>query len=99
MVCFHHAITDPGSHAVESFLTRYESEVKGALSGFDRIRFRGTLRWLANVNGLGAWLHHAGVLLKQFKDDALGLTDTIREATRRLAEAADRPLQYVPSST
>jgi hypothetical protein len=84
---------------MQSFLTRHQSEIKGTLSGFDRVRFRGTLRWLANVSGLGAWLFHAGILLKQFKDYAMGLTNTIRDSTRRIAEAAERPLQYVASST
>ena len=37
---------------MQSFLARHESQVKGVLSGFDRVRFRGTLRWLANVRGL-----------------------------------------------
>jgi hypothetical protein len=39
-------------------LTRHAAEVKGVLSGFDRVRFRGTLRWLASVRGLGTFLHH-----------------------------------------
>ena len=36
------------SHAMPSFLTRHELNVKGVLSGFDRVRLRGTLRQLAN---------------------------------------------------
>ena len=30
---------------MQTFLTRHRDEIKGVLSGFDRIRFRGTLRW------------------------------------------------------
>lgn len=41
---------------MNTFLTRHESEVKAALSGFDRVRFRGTLRWLANLAGMEVWL-------------------------------------------
>jgi len=51
---------------MDSFVTRHASEVKGTLSGFDRVRFRGTLRWLANLNGMGTWLSHTSVLLKDF---------------------------------
>jgi hypothetical protein len=35
----------PRSDAMQTFLTRHRDEIKGVLSGFDRIRFRGTLRW------------------------------------------------------
>jgi hypothetical protein len=84
---------------MQSFLTRHASEVKGTLSGFDRVRFRGTLRWLANVRGMGAWLHRANVLLKDFKDYAMGLTERIKQATHDLAERAGRPVVYLPSSS
>lgn len=83
---------------MKSFITRHRSRVKGILSGFDRVRFRGTLRWLANVRGLGAFLWKSKVLLKDFKDYAIGLTDTVRRATQRLAERAGRPVCYVASS-
>jgi hypothetical protein len=81
-----------------SFMTRHQDQIKGVLNGFDRLRFRGTLRFLANVRGLTAYLWQAQVLLKDFRDFALGLTDTLRAATERLAEAAGRPLLYLPSS-
>ncbi len=43
------------------------------------VRFRGTLRWLANTRRMGDWLHRAGVLLKDLREYAMGLTDTIRQ--------------------
>lgn len=84
---------------MESFLTRHASEVKGTLSGFDRVRFRGTLRWLANLRGMGVWLSHANVLLKDFGNYAMGLTDRIKQATQELAENAGRPVRYLTSSS
>jgi hypothetical protein len=84
---------------MKSFLARQESEVKGVLSGFDRVRFRGTLRWLANTQGMCAWLHRANVLLKDFRGYAMGLTDTIKQATQRLAERQARPVEYLASSS
>lgn len=79
------------------FLTRHASSVKGTLSGFDRVRFRGTLRWIANPRGMGAWLHEAKVLLKDFKGYAMGLTERIRQAGEELARKAGRPLVYLAS--
>ena len=84
---------------MQSFLTRYAAQVKGVLSGFDRVRFRGTLRWLANTKGMGTWLHRANVLLKEFKGYAMGLTDTIKQSTQQLAEQEGRPVEYLTSSS
>lgn len=84
---------------MNSFVARHASAVKGTLSGFDRVRFRGTLRWLANLRGMGAWLSRADVLLKDFRDYAMGLTDQIKQATKDLAEKAGRPECYLASSS
>ena len=84
---------------MQLFLTRHASEVKGTLSGFDRVRFRGTLRWLASVDGLGTFLHRQGVLLKEFKVYAQGLTERIKRSAQQLAARAQRPLQYLYSSS
>jgi hypothetical protein len=83
-----------GSPAMQSVLARQGSVVKTTLSGFDRVRFRGTLRWLANVKRMATWLHRANALLKDFRGYALELTDTIRQATQQLAETENRPVEY-----
>jgi hypothetical protein len=84
---------------MRSFLSRHQPEVKGVLSGFDRLRFRGTLLLVANLEGLACWLRYRKVLLKSFRDYAMGVTDTIKRTTQHLAEQAGRPLQYLASST
>ena len=40
---------------MQSFLARFGSEIKGVLSGVDRVRFRGTIRWLASERGVGTY--------------------------------------------
>ena len=84
---------------MNQFISKHAASVSGTLSGFDRVRFRGTLRWLANLRGMGVWLSHANVLLKDFRIYAMGLTDRIKQATKDLAEKAERPLMYLPSSS
>lgn len=79
-----------------SFLTRHASRVKGVLSGFDRVRFRGTLRWLAHVKGLMGYLSYQSVLLKEFKEHAMSLTESIKQATQQVAS---EPIEYLPSSS
>lgn len=66
-----------------SFLNRFASSIYGVLSGFDRIRFRGTQRLLASTRGLQAFLSHAGVLLKDFKPYVTTITDRIEGKRRR----------------
>ena len=51
---------------MQSFLRVHEADVKGVISGFDRVRVRGTLRFLANVRGLMVFLQSAAILLKDF---------------------------------
>jgi len=36
-------------------LELYKDTVMGAIKGLDRIRFRGTLRWLSTVQGMGTF--------------------------------------------
>jgi hypothetical protein len=83
---------------MRSFLHHHESEIKGVLHGFDRIRFRGTIRWLASLPGMNTFLGTIGVLYKDFTDWGKERTERIRMATIKLAAAADRPNQYLTSS-
>ena len=83
---------------MERFIQRHRSSVTGVLSGFDRIRFRGTLRLIANDRGLGALLAYLGILLKDFKSYAMSLSEQLKAASLAMAEAAGRPVRYLASS-
>src|SRR5947209_12952982 len=85
------------NNAMCQFIQRHAEKVIGMLNGWDRIRLRGTFRWLANVDGMKSYLYAASVLLKDFKPYVLGTTQQIREATDRTAEAAGRPVVYLAS--
>ena len=41
---------------MERFLHRHKDRIAGSISGFDRMRFTGTLRWMAHVDGMGKFL-------------------------------------------
>lgn len=84
---------------MESFVQRHADKVTGVLSGFDRVRFRGTLRWLANVAGMMNFLSHVSVLLKDFSPYVLSITERLRQAAKQTTEAAGRPLRYLESSS
>lgn len=88
-----------GAHAMRLFFARFASEIKGTLSGFDRLRHRGSIRWLSSLRGMGKYLGTTGILLKDFTGWAKGKTDRIQEATEKLADREGRPLIYLPSSS
>src|SRR5205807_2261217 len=66
---------------MNSFLARHDSNVTGMICGWDRVRFRGTLRVLASVSGLSRWLAVIGCLLKDFGDFALDLSERVKLAS------------------
>ena len=83
---------------MHAFVQRHAEKVIGMLNGWDRIRLRGTLLWLSNVQGMSSYLYAAKVKYKEFKEYVLGTTEEVRQATAHTAEAAGRPVVYLPSS-
>jgi hypothetical protein len=82
---------------MHTFLQRFASSIHGALSGFDRVRFRGTQRLLASLRGLARYLSLHQVLLKDFKPFALQATERIKQAVAAQAQELGRPVVYLPS--
>jgi hypothetical protein len=76
----------------------YTKQIQGAIHGLDRIRFRGTLRWLANDYGFKTFLTRAGVLLKDFGDWAQDKTQRIRGSCEEAARALGIETRYLRSS-
>ncbi len=84
---------------MHQFIKRHEKDIHGVLSGLDRIRFRGTIRWFGSVRGVMTFLWELQVRLTQFTTWAKGLTQQIVEASERIAAAAGRPVMFLPSSS
>lgn len=80
------------------FIQRHAANVMGVLSGFDRVRLRGTLRWLSNVRDMYGFLQASSVLLKDFTRYAKGITEQIRQRAAVDAVEAGRPVIYLNSS-
>lgn len=83
---------------MKSFIQKYEPDVMGSLSGFDRLVFRGTLRRLLYPGGMDYCLAFLGVLLKDFAQYVLQVTARLKEASLAAARGAGRPIQYLASS-
>ena len=79
------------------FITKYAERIKGVLSGFDRLVFRGTLRRIAFPEGLGGYLHAEHVLLKEFGDFAHDASEAVKRASLIEADVTGAPVDYLPS--
>ena len=82
---------------MNTFVQRHRDSVIGVLSGFDRVRIRGTLRWLCYPDGLAKHLSKMRVLLKDFKAYAQHFTDRVRQGIEAVAQAGGRPMAYLAS--
>jgi len=83
---------------MRNFFEVYGKMIVGAISGWDRIRFRGTVRWLASTPGIGSYLSVNGILLKDFGKWAEGITKRVRAACAEQAERLGIPTLYLRSS-
>ncbi len=76
-------------------LERYSQKVFGAIRCLDRIRFRGTLRWIASEQGMGIFLTSIGVLLKDSGTWAERKTSGVRKGCEDSAARKGIPFIYL----
>lgn len=76
-------------------LKQYGEKIMGAIKGLDRVRFRGTFRWLANEKGLERFLSMSHVLLKDFGKWAQEKTGLVRASCERRAEELGIKTLYI----
>jgi hypothetical protein len=81
------------------FMDRFGQHVTGFISGFDRLRFRATLRPLFQPGGLEIYLYSCKVLVKDFAKFAKELTHQIRKAAYGHFEQLGVPIRYVADSS
>jgi len=84
--------------AMKQFITKHDRSIVGVLSGWDRIRFRGTFRALAVTRLMMSWLLDRQVMLKHFKPLTLELTAALKASVDEVAAAAGRTVKYLASS-
>src|SRR5947207_14687261 len=91
-------LTSPTNDAPSPFIQRHQADVTGLLHGWDWLSLQGTVRSLYYPSVMEYYLKQVGVLWKDFKTFAVGLTDRIRQAGAALAQEHNRPMIYLPSS-
>jgi hypothetical protein len=84
------------THGVpESFINRFGKKITAILSGLDRVRLRGTLRLLFQAAAMERYLSSCGVLIKEFKSFAEGVTARVKAVAYEAASRAGRPAEYL----
>jgi hypothetical protein len=82
---------------MKSFLKQHAPRILGILSGFDRLRFRGTFRQLATVRGMTMMVNFSRVLWKDFGAFAEQATQRFRAGVEGMAVEAGRAVRYLAS--
>jgi hypothetical protein len=84
---------------VETFLQKFGNKIKGVLTGFDRLVFKGLLRPIMFTAGVEAFLAARGVLNKDYKPWMLAQSETLVETVDQWAQATCRQgIIPIPSS-
>jgi hypothetical protein len=83
---------------VDAFIQRYQEDVIGVLNGFDRLRFRGTLRSICYAAGLDLFLARVHVRYRDFKETVSAWSERLIAHAEQVAQQAGRPFEYVASS-
>jgi len=89
----------PRKDAMKNFTGMYAKSICGAISRWDRIRFGGTIRWLASTQGLNSYLGTRRILLKDFGKWAKSIAAKVRAICSAQAKALDIPLIYLCSAS
>jgi hypothetical protein len=87
-----------GRWRMKKLIARFGKAVKGVLSGFDRIVFKGTILPLAHEDGAMSFLHWRGVLNRDYKKWMQAQSEALVHAVDRDArEQSGRPI--IPLNT
>lgn len=81
---------------MNDFIARYQDQLSGTLSGFDRLVFRGTL-WRDQITGMKGYLWAHGLGAKDFGAHAEHISKQMKEASLAPVLTAGRPVHYLNS--
>jgi hypothetical protein len=85
------------SDTPHAFVAQHSADVRGVLSGWDRLRFKASLPPLYYPKTMDAFLTVKKLLFTDFKDFATDLTQRIKDRAIQIAQAAGRPFRYLSS--
>jgi hypothetical protein len=83
---------------MHSFLSKFGSVVRGVVSGFDRLFFCGSLRWLSHTLGLQNYLWEHRIPYKDFAAHSREVSFRLEEASLCQARQLGREIRYLNSA-
>jgi len=83
---------------MRQFIAVHSNLIQGVLNGYDRMLFRGTLRFLAFVDGMTGFMKRRRMLHKDFMAWSTSVTERIKVDAIRLAERSGRAPIYLTRS-
>lgn len=83
---------------MKKFMELFGEKTIGCINGWDRLAFRGTIRWLASERGVGSYLGCKRMLLKDFKGWATSLTAQVRASCEEVGRSLGIRMEYLRSS-
>lgn len=83
---------------MKDFLAKFSTQIKGTISGFDRLVIKGMFKNLSYVEGMFGFLLSEKVLLKDFGEYVERKTNEFKEKSYAYVKQLDRPIEYLPSS-
>ncbi len=81
-----------------SFIGQLGDRVRGVLSGFDRLLFRGMLRCVIDTRGLNGYLYGAKVPMAKYSEHVTEVSQRLREAALAEAKQLGREVRYLDNS-
>ena len=72
---------------MDTFVQRFAGKIKGVISGFDRIVFKGCLRPLMFADGAMAFLRSRGVLNRDYKTWVMAQSEAWMETANNYARS------------
>lgn len=83
---------------MRNFVRELGQRVRGVLSGFDRLLFRGILRCVIDARGLNGYLYGAKVAMTDYGRHVQEVSERLKEASLAQARQLGREVRYLDSS-
>jgi hypothetical protein len=96
MVCCSKTKLYERGDAMNDFIAKYQDQLSGVLSGFDRLVFRGAL-WKDRLTGMKGYLWAHGLGAKDFGDHAEKISKRLKAASLAPLVSGGRPVRYLNS--
>ncbi len=84
---------------MNALVRKHAQDSEFTMTGFDRLVFRGTLRTLACVQMFSRWIAYYGILLKDFGEWSLRMTEELKARSLAQAQRQCRPIEYLGRSS